>query len=206
MAARPFRQGAEPSQRGTSAKADDVDVVFRFADVDSEGFMTLVRTHTRLSWVPREVKLRETEPCCATCWLRRRMAAAPPSPLLEDLGVPVDTTQREAMRSRLRERRKERLPDGDGDRRHQVPEGAAVTLHLDALHTGIRWESHAGITAGNHGWNHRESPPVTTPLTCDDSRESRVGITGNQGQRTLGIRMPLSRGHHDSSAVGRLRP
>ena len=88
-------------QRGTSAKADDVDVVYRLTDVDSEGFLTLTRTHTRLSWVPPEVKLRrETEPLLhhvlapTGAW---PAGTAEVATLLDDLCVPTDATQRDAM-------------------------------------------------------------------------------------------------------------
>lgn len=80
-------------QRGSSAKVDDVDVVFRLTAKDDN--VTLRRTHTRVPWVPAEITLtRETEPN-----LRHK-----PTPhnwpagtyelaqLLDELGVPLDAT------------------------------------------------------------------------------------------------------------------
>jgi hypothetical protein len=87
-------------QRGTSAKADDVDVVFQFNAVNSEGYMTLKRTHSRLSWVPNEVKLRrETEPLvrhvpAPTEWPAHTAEVAR---LLDDLGVAIDASTRSAL-------------------------------------------------------------------------------------------------------------
>lgn len=49
----------EAGQRGSSAKNDDVDVVWRLARM--EGGATLTRTHSRISWVPERVDLRRTE-------------------------------------------------------------------------------------------------------------------------------------------------
>ena len=47
--------GKKPGQRGSSAKNDDVDIVYRLDKTD-DGLM-LVRTHTRISWVPDKVDL-----------------------------------------------------------------------------------------------------------------------------------------------------
>jgi hypothetical protein len=49
-------------QRGTSAKADDLDVVFKLTAIDAT-HMTMTRTHTRVPWVPAELNLvRHEEP------------------------------------------------------------------------------------------------------------------------------------------------
>ena len=50
--------GKDPTmgQRGSSAKADDVDVVFQLVEVDDG--INLKRTHTRIPWVPAEVNIR----------------------------------------------------------------------------------------------------------------------------------------------------
>ena len=51
--------------RGTSAKGDDVDVVFKAELV--EGKVVLRRTHTRIPWVPASVTFtREEEPYYGT--------------------------------------------------------------------------------------------------------------------------------------------
>ena len=47
--------GKKHGQRGSSAKNDDVDIVYRL-DTTDDGLM-LVRTHTRISWVPDKVDL-----------------------------------------------------------------------------------------------------------------------------------------------------
>jgi len=50
-------------QRGSSAKNDDVDLVWRLTRTDSkagEG-VRLERTHSRISWVPNEIKIVRTE-------------------------------------------------------------------------------------------------------------------------------------------------
>jgi hypothetical protein len=47
--------GKKQGQRGSSAKNDDVDIVYRL-DKSDDG-LTLKRTHTRISWVPETVSL-----------------------------------------------------------------------------------------------------------------------------------------------------
>ena len=49
----------EQGQRGSSAKNDDVDVVFRL-DAAEDGW-TLTRTHSRISWVPEKVAINSSE-------------------------------------------------------------------------------------------------------------------------------------------------
>jgi hypothetical protein len=51
-------------QHGSSAKADDIDVVFQLCAAD--GGILLKRTHSRIRWVPAEVRLqREEQPVLA---------------------------------------------------------------------------------------------------------------------------------------------
>ncbi len=80
-------------QRGSSSKADDVDVVFRLSTVGNR--LTLTRTHSRVPWVAGEVNFdRQEEP------LRHVLAAENSWPagtaefarLLDGLNVPLDST------------------------------------------------------------------------------------------------------------------
>lgn len=94
--------GKDPTkgQRGSSGKADDVDVVFRLAVVD--GRVVLRRTHSRVPWVPAEVTLeREEEPnlrhvLVDSGWPSGTAAVAD---LLDELDVPIDATITNALRS-----------------------------------------------------------------------------------------------------------
>ena len=53
---------ASQGQRGSSAKGDDLDVVFRLT-ADDAGRVVLKRTHTRVAWMPAEIVLqRHDEP------------------------------------------------------------------------------------------------------------------------------------------------
>jgi hypothetical protein len=80
-------------QRGSSSKADDVDVVFQATLI--EGQVVIRRTHTRVPWVPAEVTLRrEEEPVLRhvlgpAAWPAGTKDAAD---ILDKLGVPLDAT------------------------------------------------------------------------------------------------------------------
>lgn len=93
--------GKDPTagQRGSSSKADDVDVVFRMTAIDA-GFK-LRRTHSRVPWVPIEIELaRHGSPLRHTLttglWPdgTREVAA-----LLDQLAVPLDARTAEAVRT-----------------------------------------------------------------------------------------------------------
>jgi hypothetical protein len=84
-------------QRGSSAKDDDVDVVFEMVDVG--GPLVLRRTRSRFPWVPNEVRFqRETEPV-----LRHVLEpmAVPPGTMdaareIDALGLPLEVSVRAA--------------------------------------------------------------------------------------------------------------
>lgn len=91
--------GKDPTvgQRGGSEKSGDVDVVFELSAVDDE--VTLKRTHSRVPWVPKNVRFeRQQEPKLA-----HLLGALDSSPrvleVIRDLtyaGVPVECTVDEA--------------------------------------------------------------------------------------------------------------
>jgi len=84
-------------QRGTSAKNDDVDIVWQLTVAD-EGAVTLRATHRRLSWVPEVVNLTRTENPLRhqpvdQVWPAGTAEAARK---LDDAGAPLDISTREA--------------------------------------------------------------------------------------------------------------
>jgi len=86
---------AAQGQRGSSAKVDDVDVVFHLS-VDGKR-VTLRRTHTRVPWVPAEVVfIRHEEPVLhheltTDSWPAGTLEVATE---LDDLDVPLDASVR----------------------------------------------------------------------------------------------------------------
>jgi len=95
--------GKKQGQRGSSAKNDDVDIVYRL-DKSDDG-LTLKRTHTRISWVPETVnlvvedfddiitiRLRSKE---QRGWTVKEIAIAN---RLDELGFPIDIGVNEVQR------------------------------------------------------------------------------------------------------------
>ena len=52
---------ADRGQRGSSAKDDDLDVVFRLSTDEAAHTVTLRRTRYRIAWIPAEINLRREE-------------------------------------------------------------------------------------------------------------------------------------------------
>lgn len=89
----------ERGQRGSSAKADDVDVVWRLDKADETTF-NLTATHSRVPWIPRKVQLTQTSThgfelaVKKTPWpAGTRECAAD----LDALGIPLDASTRDAQ-------------------------------------------------------------------------------------------------------------
>lgn len=88
-------------QRGSSGKADDVDVVFQLTE--QGGIVTLTRTHTRVPWVPGQIQLRRVEEPSlhhvllgADTW---PAGTAEVACLLDELEIPLDASVSMAMRA-----------------------------------------------------------------------------------------------------------
>lgn len=88
----------ERGQRGSSAKSDDVDVVFRMSTDGRD--ITLRATHSRIPWIPPETRLtRHDEP------LRHALTGTDTWPagthdiarLLDELRIPLDATAHTAQ-------------------------------------------------------------------------------------------------------------
>lgn len=94
----------EAGQRGSSAKADDVDVVVALTRTDSG--VTLTATHRRMSWYPERVDIDVRQPTADTpaefsIPSGRPFAAgtADAVRLLDQLGLPVDISVRAAAKA-----------------------------------------------------------------------------------------------------------
>lgn len=87
-------KASEKGQRGSSAKNDDVDVVFRL-DAVTDGYQ-LTRTHARMGWVPDSVSIsRVDEHGVITMVAQGRRDLFPAgikelADMLDELGVPLD--------------------------------------------------------------------------------------------------------------------
>jgi hypothetical protein len=95
--------GKKQGQRGSSAKNDDVDIVYRL-DKSDDG-LTMKRTHTRISWVPETVNLVvEDLDDIITIRLRtKEQRGWTPAEIalakrLDELGIPKDAGVNETQR------------------------------------------------------------------------------------------------------------
>lgn len=94
----------EKGARGSSAKNDDVDLVWRLqrTDTTTGKGVTLTRTHSRISWVPETVKITRTETDNGTDYKIENAVPLYPDgtafdmQALKALGVTADDTQRTA--------------------------------------------------------------------------------------------------------------
>jgi hypothetical protein len=94
--------GKKHGQRGSSAKNDDVDIVYRLDKTDDG--LKLIRTHTRISWVPAEVDLI-VEDIGNITTIRQRVIVVKGwtqdeldlAKRLEQLGIPKDASSNSVM-------------------------------------------------------------------------------------------------------------
>ena len=114
----------EKGQRGTSAKNDDVDVVWRMMKAD--GGFTLKATKRRMGWVPEEVVLMQRDE--PQLHYRTGIDAVPAGTAetvadLDALGVAVDASARkaaEALRAAGRSAKNDRIRAAQKARRSRV--------------------------------------------------------------------------------------
>ena len=166
--------GKKLGQRGSSAKNDDVDIVYRL-DKTSEG-LCLIRTHSRIGWCPAQVDLI-VDDLDDTTTIRLKAAPAKgytPQELewakrLDDLGFPTDATMNQIVQrariegiklvrrttlSKAIQARQEARPDPLIHRpdtpREPVPTFSGTTGN----------HPQNGNHLGNHLGNHPENPNV----------------------------------------------
>jgi len=91
---------AEKGQRGSSAKNDDVDIVYRLTRTSTG--VNLTRTHSRITWAPDTLNIDYTETDDGTVTVQLATTptfpdgTAPIAHQLDELEVPIDATQRAA--------------------------------------------------------------------------------------------------------------
>ena len=123
-------QGKDSSlgQRGSSAKVDDPDVVFRLSQVSGNSFQ-LLRTHSRVPWVPETVRIvRDEQPHLRHYHDDQAIPAGAHKAMLklDEVGVPLDATGSQAVEALRRADR--------GARKADVL--AAVKARREAAHGG----------------------------------------------------------------------
>jgi 5S rRNA maturation endonuclease (ribonuclease M5) len=92
----------DKGQRGTSAKNDDVDVVWQLRRTDNG--VQLNRTHSRIGWIPQQLDItkQDLDDGTTNYTLTTQQRSYPDgtaqlAELLDDLGLAVDTSSRKAL-------------------------------------------------------------------------------------------------------------
>jgi hypothetical protein len=94
-------------QRGSSAKNDDLDVVWQLTRSQTRNGdgLTLTRTHSRVSWVPEQIKIQRVETDHGHDYRADLQSETWPdgtrqdADLLDHLQIPLDASQREAAQT-----------------------------------------------------------------------------------------------------------
>ena len=150
---------ADKGQRGTSAKNDDVDIVFKLTR--NQTGVTLTRTHSRITWAPDNIHINYTETDEGTVTVELAATTvfpdgtAPIAKLLDDLNIPIDQSMRKTekqvreaghkirnslIRAAIQMRREKHLRDPfglpDKPSRNGAHVGAHPSEHDGAHHSG----------------------------------------------------------------------
>ena len=173
-------------QRGSSAKNDDVDVVWQLNRKD-EG-LTLKRTHSRISWVPDVVNIRRRETDCGYDYVVDRglvsfkSGTGKNAATLDRLEIPINSSARAALVILK--------AAGDGMRAKAVGEALRFRIHAAKSQEEARLE--AGLNADG------------TPI---GDRVPNVGRTPNERDAALGTHLrdavPFQRDARDAPALSR---
>ena len=148
----------ELGQRGTSAKNDDVDLVWQLT-VQDDG-LKLKATHRRQSWIPEEIDLAILEgplryEQAMQTWSKgtKELAKA-----LDDLGVPLDCKNKDArlaLRNAGHQRKNAVMDEAVKYRRIMSPKSgiAAGIVHMfeNGIEAGIEGDLDTGIARGSRG-------------------------------------------------------
>jgi len=168
---------ADKGQRGTSAKNDDVDIVFRLTR--NQTGVTLTRTHSRITWAPDNIHINYTETDDGTVTVELAATTvfpdgtAPIAQLLDDLDIPIDQSMRKTekqvreaghkirnslIRAAIQMRREKHLRDPFG-----LPDKPS------------RNGAHAGAHPSEHDGAHDRGAPGHTPTNPNEINGAHCG-------------------------------
>lgn len=162
----------DKGQRGTSAKNDDVDVVWQMTRQEGETFVLKARKR-RMGWVPEKVTLERIDAPHLHYKLHADDATYPEgtkavADALDELDVPIEASRRVAVEALQ--------TAGRGARTALVT--AAQRWRRQALPPFMDGPKAVGNQGGNQG-SGAEAEPVPEPLTTESSSPQLDG-TGNQ--------------------------
>jgi hypothetical protein len=190
--------GKDPlkGQRGSSSKGDDVDVVWRLQQADNG--MVLHRDVARMSWVPEKL----TYTICSNPLRYERSAflwpdgTAPTAKALDELGLPVTVTRREAATALKAAGRGVRNEVVSAAIRYRKPAQEVTVIPVDnpVDNPVENLGDHAGDQTRTVPGDQPAGPPTENALTSGDQpgdhRGPKFGVTGDQGPPLKGDQVP----------------
>ena len=166
--------------RGSSAKGDDVDVIWKLLPV--EGGLKLQKDGSRMGWVPHEVVMHmEDNPLrfvqVDEIWPSGTTAMAE---LLDKLGVSIDATVRPTI---------ERLREGDHPRKREVVAAGLKWRRMGSWKTAQSgWGTPVVSTSGGtEGHTYREHLGKGVDLQEGNTLGEHLGTPSPTGKGTLGV-------------------
>jgi hypothetical protein len=199
----------DKGQRGTSAKNDDVDIVWRLARQDGDTFK-LIAKKRRMGWVPEIVDLVQREHPALSYGLlgghtyppgTRELAAT-----LKELGVPVTASRRiagDALKAVGKGARNALVGSAQKWRRDEIPEFGGVAETQDVvLGAPNRGPQNSGTKPPTVPGDQGSGPWGPTDETPGQSAGTTAGTTGDQGFVHVGTGPPLLRGTGPSTGPG----
>ena len=175
---------ADKGQRGTSAKNDDVDIVFKLTR--NQTGVTLTRTHSRITWAPDNIHINYTETDEGTVTVELAATTvfpdgtAPIAKLLDDLNIPIDQSMRKTekqvreaghkirnslIRAAIQMRREKHLRD---------PFGLPDTLR-NPVENSEKIGAHSGAHPSEHDGAHHSGAPGHTPTNPNEINGAHFG-------------------------------
>jgi hypothetical protein len=186
----------EKGQRGTSAKNDDVDIVWRLTRQDGDTFK-LIAKKRRMGWVPETVDLVQRENPLLSYGILGGHTYPPGTRELAEviagLGLPVDATRRtvsDALKDAGHKARTQLVSAAMRWRRDELP--VFTTRPVDkqtqdvVLSTGEVGSQISGTTRPAVPGNHAPEPREPNQETPAQTVGTTVGTNGNQESVPMG--------------------
>lgn len=192
----------DKGQRGSSAKNDDVDVVFRLSR--AQNGVVLTRTHSRITWAPEKVEISRVELDDTISYQispRKQYpdGTAPLAEQLDDLDVAIDTTvakagaalraagvkaSNERLRAAVQMRKERHLDPFDTDR-FRLPHPVDNPVDDGAQDCGTGGGTGFSGSSGTHSGTQRNRKPKPSS-SRDDASGTDSGTLRNESPSDSG--------------------
>jgi len=190
---------ADKGQRGTSAKNDDVDIVYRLTRTQTG--VTLQRTHSRITWAPDNIPIDYTETDDGTVTVQLAATktfpdgTAPIAKLLDELNIPLEQGMRKTA---------QQLRDAGHHHRNSLIRAAVQMRREQHLRTdpfglpksGENPVDNSGAPLGAHVTETNGAHPSGTPSKPNEYNGAHLGAQrGTPSESNWGTVPPPKGGH-----------